>query len=76
MGAYSVPVKIMLNAKFVRLPVEDATVNVIVASTESPAAKTAPSLFQSIVIYEPAFDGDQPDVVSDSVTGTFPVFSM
>jgi RNase P/RNase MRP subunit POP5 len=64
----------MLKLNVVMLPALADAVNVKVAETELPAARTEFSRFQATVKYVSAFEGTQLVVVMLNVTGTVPVF--
>ena len=66
----------MLQLKFVRLPVLDATVNVNVAWIDCPAFKTEFSRFHDRFSEELALGGFQLLMVMDNISGTVPVFLM
>ena len=64
----------MLKLNVVMLPALADAVNVKVAETELPAARTEFSRFQVTVKYVLAFEGTQLVVVMLNVMGTVPVF--
>jgi hypothetical protein len=72
--AYCVPDITMLKLNVVMLPALAEAVNVKVAETELPTAKTELSRFQVTVKYVLAFEGTQLVVVMLSVMGIVPVF--
>jgi hypothetical protein len=66
-------VKLKLKDDMLEL-IEDETVSVRVAPTDSPASKLYSSLFRVNDIGPLAAEGFQPEVIMLKVTGTVPVF--